>query len=115
MGPHGLHTGIYAQDSSALGRLNAWWMAFNLAKANFFGGGFAIYNAQTFALYAPDPTDIHAAHSIYFMVLGEHGFVGLALFLLLWILVCVPPDVCAPRRGSCRKPCGCHIWGPYAR
>lgn len=79
--------GTYEQDSSALGRLNAWWMAFNLAKANFFGGGFAIYNAQTFALYAPDPTDIHAAHSIYFMVLGEHGFVGLALFLLLWILV----------------------------
>jgi O-antigen ligase len=29
----------------------------------------------------------HAAHSIYFQVLGEHGFVGLGLFLLLWILV----------------------------
>lgn len=42
---------------------------------------------MTFALYAPDPTDVHAAHSIYFMVLGEHGFVGLTLFLLLWILV----------------------------
>ncbi len=77
----------YEEDTSALGRLNAWWMAFNLAKENFFGGGFAIYNGVTFALYAPDPTDVHAAHSIYFMVLGEHGFVGLTLFLLLWILV----------------------------
>ena len=40
----------------------------------------------TFTLYAPNPTDIHAAHSIYFQVLGEHGFVGLFLFLLLWWL-----------------------------
>lgn len=79
--------GTYEQDGSARGRLNAWWMAFHLAKDNFLGGGFSIYNSQTFALYAPDPTDIHAAHSIYFMVLGEHGFVGLFLFLLLWFLV----------------------------
>src|SRR5262249_3599525 len=30
--------------------------------------------------------DVHAAHSIYFQVLGEHGFIGLFLFLLLWFL-----------------------------
>ena len=77
----------YAQDTSALGRINAWWMAFNLAKDNFFGGGFMIYNSAVFARYAPDPTDVHAAHSIYFMVLGEHGFIGLFLFVLLWTLV----------------------------
>jgi probable O-glycosylation ligase (exosortase A-associated) len=74
----------YDQDASALGRINAWWMAFNLAKAHFFGGGFMIYTAQVFAQYAPDPLDVHAAHSIYFMVLGEQGFVGLFLFVLLW-------------------------------
>ena len=28
-----------------------------------------------------------SAHSIYFQVLGEHGYVGLAIFLLLWLLV----------------------------
>ena len=39
---------------------------------------------QLFQLYAPDPTDIHAAHSIYFQILGEQGFVGLFLFLLMW-------------------------------
>ena len=77
----------YTEDSSAGGRINAWWMAFNLAKANFFGGGFMIYKPDVFALYAPNPLDIHAAHSIYFMVLGEHGFVGLFLFLLLWFYV----------------------------
>ena len=37
-----------------------------------------------FARYAPDPTDIHAAHSIYFMVLGEQGFIGLFIFLLMF-------------------------------
>lgn len=74
----------YNQDASAMGRINAWWMAWNLALDNFFGGGFSIYQPSVFALYAPDPTDIHAAHSIYFQVLGEHGFVGLFLFMLLW-------------------------------
>lgn len=73
----------YDADESALGRINAWWMAFNLAKANFFGGGFMIYNPITFAKYAPVPDDVHAAHSIYFQVLGEHGFLGLFLFMAI--------------------------------
>jgi len=60
-------------------------MAWNLAKANFFGGGFMVSTPQAFALYAPDPVDVHAAHSIYFMVMGEHGFVGLFLFLTLFL------------------------------
>ncbi len=74
----------YKEDSSAQGRINAWHMAWNLASDRFFGGGFEIYNKATFLAYAPDPTDVHAAHSIYFQVLGEHGFVGLILFLLVW-------------------------------
>ena len=76
----------YQEDDSALGRINAWKMAWNLAASNFLGGGFGIYNAPTFAIYAPSPLDIHAAHSIYFQVLGEHGFVGLLLYLSIWIL-----------------------------
>lgn len=75
----------YQQDESAMGRINAWWMAFNLAKANFFGGGFFIWTSQIFTIYAPDPNDVHAAHSIYFMVLGEQGFVGLFIFLALFL------------------------------
>jgi probable O-glycosylation ligase (exosortase A-associated) len=73
----------YRQDDSALGRLNAWHMAFNLASDRFLGGGFDIAQPLTFMLYAPNPRDIHAAHSIYFQALGEHGFVGLLLYLLL--------------------------------
>lgn len=77
----------YEQDASATQRLNAWVMAWNLAKDNIFGGGFMISQPDVCAIYSPVPLDCRAAHSIYFMVLGEHGFVGLFLFLLLWLFV----------------------------
>jgi probable O-glycosylation ligase (exosortase A-associated) len=76
----------YHSDGSAQGRINAWHMTYNLARDRFFGGGFDIYNQSTFAAYAPNPNDVHAAHSNYFQMLGEHGFVGLGLYLLLGIL-----------------------------
>jgi probable O-glycosylation ligase (exosortase A-associated) len=78
----------YEQDASSMGRINAWRMAMNLANDRpFVGGGFEIYTPSVFARYAPNPDDLHAAHSIYFQMLGEHGYVGLMLFLLLWYLV----------------------------
>lgn len=78
----------YQEDESALGRINAWTMAYNLAKDRLpLGGGFEIYDRSVFGRYAPNPTDVHSAHSIYFQMLGEHGVVGLGLFLLLWFLV----------------------------
>jgi putative inorganic carbon (hco3(-)) transporter len=77
----------YQQDESAMGRINAWGMAWNLAKSNFFGGGFMIWTGVIFQIYGPDPNDVHAAHSIYFMVLGEQGFIGLFLFLTLFTMV----------------------------
>ncbi|MCB1929239.1 MAG: putative O-glycosylation ligase, exosortase A system-associated [Rhodocyclaceae bacterium] len=73
------------EDRSAQGRINAWMMAFNIARENFFGGGFSIYNQWVYDLYAPDPTFIVSAHSIYFHMLGEHGFVGLGIYLCLWV------------------------------
>jgi probable O-glycosylation ligase (exosortase A-associated) len=83
-----LHTiKTYEQDASALGRFNAWWFAFNVAVARpLVGGGFEVFNPELFQRYAPVPDDFHDAHSIYFQVLGEHGFVGLILFMLLgWL------------------------------
>lgn len=78
----------YEEDMSAMGRINAWIMAYNLAMDRpLVGGGFEIYDLQTFERYAPIPTDVHAAHSIYFQALGEHGFVGLGLYLLLGFLM----------------------------
>jgi putative inorganic carbon (hco3(-)) transporter len=75
----------FEQDGSAMGRINAWWVTWNVANAHFFGGGYQMYSPQIFARYAPNPLDVHVAHSIYFSALGEHGFVGLALFLWFWI------------------------------
>lgn len=77
----------YERDASALARLNAWETAFNVARDRPLGGGFEMGSEAVFARYAPVPGDACAAHSIYFQVLGEHGFPGLALFLLLWLLV----------------------------
>ncbi len=74
----------YEEDSSAMGRINAWWTAYNVATSNFTGAGFDMYTREIFAIYAPNPNAIHAAHSIYFQVLGEHGIIGLFLFLGLW-------------------------------
>lgn len=82
-----MHTiATYQQDQSAMGRVNAWHMAYNLSSHRFFGGGFETFQWQMFALFAPDPDNVHDVHSIYFEILGEHGFVGLFLFLLLHFL-----------------------------
>lgn len=74
----------YEEDGSAMGRLNAWEMNYNIALANLFGGGFSMYTSEVYAIYAPDPRYVVVAHSIYFQILGEHGFIGLFLFLLVW-------------------------------
>jgi probable O-glycosylation ligase (exosortase A-associated) len=77
----------YDEDRSAMGRINAWHTAFNVATERVTGGGFdMLTKPPTFRQYAPDPFMVHDAHSIYFEVLGEHGFIGLGLFLLLGLL-----------------------------
>ena len=72
----------YDQDASALGRINAWQTAWRMALDLFpFGGGFTVAGPAAFAKYAPDPSIPLTAHSIYFQALGEHGFMGLFLFV----------------------------------
>jgi probable O-glycosylation ligase (exosortase A-associated) len=90
-------------DASFMGRVVAWKLSFILAAQNpFFGGGFkALENfaiwfslSQDFNQYpffytgtaTPDLEHPHAAHSIYFQVLGDHGFVGLLLFVAILAL-----------------------------
>lgn len=77
----------YQTDDSAQGRINAWWTAFNLSKDRpLVGGGFNTFQPGVFRVYAPDPDNIHDVHSIYFEMLGEHGYVGFGLFMLLaWL------------------------------
>lgn len=72
-----------------MGRIVAWQTAFNIAKDRFpIGGGLEWHGPATTAQYSPDPSRKPlVAHSIYFQVMGSQGFVGLALFLLFWMLV----------------------------
>ena len=73
----------YDEDASAMGRLNQWGQAISLANDRILGGGFETWQWSVCQRYAPNPNDCRDVHSIYFEVLGEHGYVGLALFLTL--------------------------------
>ena len=75
----------YEDDRSALGRISAWWNAFGIAKDYIAGIGFNAARADLFARYSPYPDYVHAAHSIYFQVMGNHGFIGLFFFLMTFI------------------------------
>lgn len=86
------------EDSSFMSRVVAWKLSFILAMQHpFFGGGmksleyFPVWSdlSKDFFAYPwfytgtslPNPTVARAAHSIYFQVLGDQGFVGLALYV----------------------------------
>ena len=77
------------EDTSFRGRLQAWQFAINVAESRpFAGAGFAgTENTEIFNTYYHDPAvgrvPGHAAHSIYFQVLGDHGYPGLALYLAM--------------------------------
>jgi len=76
----------YDQDESSMGRISAWWNAWNIAFHYPTGVGFDAARPELFAQYSPYPEMVHAAHSIYFQVLGNHGFIGLFLFLTIWFM-----------------------------
>lgn len=77
----------YQQDASAMGRINAWKTAVNVANDRYTGGGFEYYSQRVFARYAPNPEDVHSSHSIYFQAIGEHGWTGFAIFMFLWAYI----------------------------
>ena len=83
-----------SEDSSFMSRLAAWQISAAIGIDNpVFGGGFsAIQNTWIWekyklmaSIFSVDVNPYHpiAAHSIYFQVLGDIGFVGLILFLTL--------------------------------
>ena len=76
----------YETDRSAIGRISAWWTAWGVATHYPFGAGFDVARPELVAAYSPYPFAVHAAHSIYFQVLGNHGFIGLAIFLAIWLM-----------------------------
>jgi len=89
-----------SEEGSFQSRVISWKQSTLIALDNpFTGGGFhAVQNAFVWERYSRDfhrldfiDTEhasiysFKAAHSIYFEVLGDHGFVGLFLFLLVFI------------------------------
>lgn len=94
--------GTYEEDGSAMQRIDVWRMTWNLARDNpILGGGMGIYTGDLNARYNPTPIGgLRNAHSIYFSVLGEHGFVGLFLFIGIWTSVWI---TCARIRRETRQ------------
>ena len=93
-----LTTVNYQEDSSATGRLAVWKWAYEYTKENPLGGGFEVYriNSITITTQRSEASNLSfseqlrlrqqsgkALHSIYFEVLAEHGFIGLAIYLAI--------------------------------
>lgn len=76
----------YEQDMSAMQRLNAWQYSINVASDRLTGGGLQSWHRAAFNRWAPDPSNVHAAHSIYFSVLADHGWPGLIMYVSLLFL-----------------------------
>ncbi|TCO74313.1 putative O-glycosylation ligase, exosortase A system-associated [Chromatocurvus halotolerans] len=86
-------------DGSFIGRLWAWKISTLIALDNpLTGGGFgAVTDPVLWNDYAPETPDFgplytvpiptglapKAAHNVYFQVLGDHGFLGLGMFLAI--------------------------------
>ncbi len=77
----------YQDDASAQGRLTMWKFAIDVANDNpVLGGGFNVFYHEGYRAYYLAPgAEGRAVHSIYFEALGEHGYIGLILFLMLGI------------------------------
>ncbi|TAM61118.1 MAG: putative O-glycosylation ligase, exosortase A system-associated [Rhodanobacter sp.] len=73
------------QTDSGETRIQSYKFAANVAAHRpLLGGGFDVYkSASLWQRYGPEDAIPRAIHSIYFRVLGEQGFPGLVLFLML--------------------------------
>lgn len=83
------------EDDSFLGRVAAWKVSVNIANANpIFGAGFdstqvrSIWDSHKdernfISIEIPPTVAYKAAHSNYFQVMGDLGYVGLVLFAMI--------------------------------
>jgi probable O-glycosylation ligase (exosortase A-associated) len=95
----------YEEDGSAQLRFMSWRLGWELARDRPLGGGFqAFRHRETYDIYVPEyPRPFgHDAHSIYFNLLGEHGWIGLGLFGLL--VISALSSLQGLRRTALRRP-----------
>ena len=72
----------YEDDGSAQSRFESWGYALEVTRDSpIIGGGFEIFRGNE----AATAVGYRSAHSIYFETLAEHGYPGLAVFLMLGI------------------------------
>lgn len=73
----------YEEDTSAMGRIEAWEMATQLALDRpLLGAGFRCFTPEMYEYYFPGAFRKGVdAHSIFFQVLAEHGFGGFAVYV----------------------------------
>jgi probable O-glycosylation ligase (exosortase A-associated) len=80
----------HTQDASSRGRINAWYAAVAMAKDRPLTGVGVGNFLVRFGRYAPDPKDVHVAHSSFFQILGDTGVPGaltwVYLVVALWIM-----------------------------
>ena len=74
----------YEEDGSAMGRLNAWQAAIEMANDSPVVGVGLDNFLFSFTEYAPDPDDVHVAHNTWLQVLAEAGYTGLGIYALLF-------------------------------
>ena len=71
----------YQNDPSVVGRLDAWEWSWNIALQHpLTGGGFGVFTLNKPPVNEPGGAGYLEAHNVFFEVLAEHGFIGLALF-----------------------------------
>lgn len=77
-------------EHSAMGRVAVWKWTWQYALDHPFGGGFDVYRINYIELPLSDGGVLvamaKAFHSIYFEILGELGFVGISIYLLIAVL-----------------------------
>lgn len=78
-------------DDSVKGRFNAWYVYSQLAiERPFIGGGFRapeiLWVWQRYMPESDQASGAKAAHNAIFQVLGEHGFLGLGIYLTVVFL-----------------------------
>jgi len=83
--------GNYEEDGSAMNRIWAWQHSIHVANARFVGGGIDFYSEAAYRSFSPAIAEkietttgkFSGPHSIFFKVLGEHGWFGFLVYLLL--------------------------------
>lgn len=109
----------YKGDASASTRLAVWRWTIDYAKEHPFGGGFNSYIGNKLEIdmsyKTSDGTLVHvvgydagrAFHNAYFEMLGEQGYPGLALFLIIHLIGIFRMEIV---RRTYKKTEGEHAW-----